>query len=141
MSKKVDSRGMPTRTYNTHRRTASTSFAAVLLIVVGALHIVQGLSALLSDGDYTTAKGYFLGSDGSKWGWAHLALGIAAVAAGAALRQRADWARGVAVIVATLSMFAAFLWLPYSPAGAIVILALDFFVMWAAFADLDRNAP
>jgi hypothetical protein len=141
MSKKVDSRGMPTRTYNTHRRTASTSFAAVLLIIVGALHIVQGLSALLSEGDYTTAKGYFLGSDGSKWGWAHLALGIAAVAAGAALRQRADWARGVAVIVATLSMFAAFLWLPYSPAGAIVILALDFFVMWAAFADLDRNAP
>ena len=141
MSKKVDSRGMPTRTYNTHRRTASTSFAAVLLIIVGALHIVQGLSALLSEGDYTTAKGYFLGSDGSKWGWAHLALGIAAVAAGAALRQRADWARGVAVIVATLSMFAAFLWLPYSPVGAIVILALDFFVMWAAFADLDRNAP
>ena len=141
MSKKVDSRGMPTRTYNTHRRTASTSFAAVLLIIVGALHIVQGLSALLSDGDYTTAKGYFLGSDGSKWGWAHLALGIAAVAAGVALRQRADWARGVAVIVATLSMFAAFLWLPYSPVGAIVILALDFFVMWAAFADLDRNAP
>ena len=74
-------------------------------------------------------------------GCAHLALGIAAVAAGAALRQRADWARGVAVIVATLSMFAAFLWLPYSPVGAIVILALDFFVMWAAFADLDRNAP
>jgi hypothetical protein len=141
MSKKVDSRGMPTRTYNTHRRTASTSFAAVLLIIVGALHIVQGLSALLSEGDYTTAKGYFLGSDGSKWGWAHLALGIAAVAAGVALRQRADWARGVAVIVATLSMFAAFLWLPYSPVGAIVILALDFFVMWAAFADLDRNAP
>ena len=38
-------------------------------------------------------------------------------------------------------MFAAFLWLPYNAAAAIVILALDFFVMWAAFADLDRNAP
>ena len=84
---------------------------------------------------------YALGSDGSKWGWAHLALGVAAVVAGAALRGRADWARGVAVIVATLSMFAAFLWLPYNAAGAIVILALDFFVMWAAFADLDSNAP
>ena len=141
MSKKVDSRGMPTRTYNTHRRTASTSFAAVLLIIVGALHIVQGLSALLSDGDYTTAKGYFLGSDGSKWGWAQLILGVAALAAGFALRQRKDWARGVAVLVATVSMFAAFLWIPYSPVAALVILALDFFVMWAAFADLDRNAP
>jgi hypothetical protein len=141
MSKKVDSRGRPTRTYDTHRRVASTSFAAVLLIVVGFFHLVQGFGALFSDGDFTTAKGYALGSDGSKWGWAHLALGVAAVAAGVALRQRADWARGVAVIVATISMFAAFLWIPYQPVAAIVILALDFFVMWAAFADLDRNAP
>ena len=141
MSKKVDSRGRPTRTYDTHRRVASTSFAAVLLIVVGVLHLLQGLGALLSEGGYTTAKGYFLGTDGSKWGWAHLALGVAAVAAGVALRQRADWARGVAVIVATISMFGAFLWIPYQPVAAVVILVLDVFVMWAAFADLDRNAP
>ena len=141
MSKKVDSRGMPLRTYDSHKRVASTSFAAVLLIVVGVLHLVQGLGALLSEGGYTTAKGYFLGTDGSKWGWAHLALGVAAVAAGVALRQRADWARGVAVIVATISMFGAFLWIPYQPVAAVVILVLDVFVMWAAFADLDRNAP
>jgi len=141
MNPKVDSRGRPTRSYTTHRRVASTSFAAVLLIVVGLFHFVQGFGALLSDDGFTTAKGYFLGEDGGRWGWAHLALGVAAVAAGVALRGRAEWARGVAVIVATLSMFGAFLWIPYSPVAACVILALDFFVMWAAFADLDRNAP
>jgi hypothetical protein len=141
MSKKVDSRGMPLRTYDSHKRVASTSFAAVLLIVVGVFHLVQGFGALFSDGGFTTAKGYFLGSDGSKWGWFHLLLGVAAVAAGVALRQRAEWARGVAVLVATVSMFTAFLWIPYSPVAALVILGLDFFVMWAAFADLDRNAP
>ena len=141
MSKKVDSRGMPLRTYDSHKRVASTSFAAVLLIVVGVFHLVQGFGALFSDGDFTTAKGYLLGSDGSKWGWAQLILGVAALAAGFALRQRKDWARGVAVLVATVSMFASFLWIPYSPVAALVILALDFFVMWAAFADLDRNAP
>jgi len=141
MSKKVDSRGMPTRTYDTHRRVASTTFAAVLLIVLGVFHLVQGFGALLSDGDFTTAKGYFLGEDGTRWGWAQLALGVAALAAGIALRRRADWARGVAVIVASVSMFGNFLWIPYSPVAACVMLALDFFVMWAAFADLDRNAP
>ena len=140
-AKKVDSRGRPLRTYDSHRRVASTQFAAVLLIVVGVFHILQGLAAIFSDGDFTTAKGYFLGDDGSTWGWANLALGVAAIAAGVALRQRADWARGVAVIVATVSMFGAFLWIPYQPVAAIVILVLDFFVMWAAFADLDRNAP
>ena len=141
MSKKVDSRGMPTRTYDTHRRVASTTFAAVLLMVIGVLHLVQGLSALLSDDDFTTAKGYFLGSEGTRWGWAHLVVGVAAIAAGAALRNRAEWARGVAVVVATLSMFANFLWIPYNPVAARVLLALDFFVMWAAFADLDRSVP
>ena len=78
MSKKVDSRGMPLRTYDSHKRVASTSFAAVLLIVVGVFHLVQGFGALFSDGDFTTAKGYFLGTDGSKWGWAQLILGVAA---------------------------------------------------------------
>ena len=47
----------------------------------------------------------------------------------------------MAVVVATLSMFGNFLWIPYNPVAACVMLALDFFVMWAAFADLDRNAP
>jgi hypothetical protein len=140
MAKKVDQRGMPLKTYDSHKRVASTSFAAVLLIIVGVFHLLQGFGALLSDADFTTSKGYALGSDGSKWGWAHLALGVAAIAAGVALRQRADWARGVAVIVATISMFGAFLWIPYQPVAAVVILVLDFFVMWAAFADLDRNA-
>ena len=141
MAKKVDQRGMPLKTYDSHKRVASTSFAAVLLIIVGVFHLLQGFGALLSDADFTTAKGYFLGSDGSKWGWAQLILGVAALAAGFALRQRKDWARGVAVLVATVSMFASFLWIPYSPVAALVILALDFFVMWAAFADVDRNAP
>ena len=47
----------------------------------------------------------------------------------------------MAVVVATLSMFANFLWIPYNPVAACVLLALDFFVMWAAFADLDRSVP
>ncbi|HSF97152.1 MAG TPA: hypothetical protein VLA55_00565 [Ornithinibacter sp.] len=139
-SPRVDSRGMPLHPSNTHRRVASTSFASVLLIVVGFFHGIQGVAALLSDDGFTTARGYFLGEDGSSWGWAHLALGVLALAAGVALRTRAPWARGAAVIVATLSMFGNFLWMPYSPVAACVLLALDFFVMWAAFADMDRTA-
>ena len=82
MAKKVDQRGMPLKTYDSHKRVASTSFAAVLLIIVGVFHLLQGFGALLSDADFTTSKGYALGSDGSKWGWAHLALGVAAIALG-----------------------------------------------------------
>lgn len=140
-SRKLNPRGMRDEG-SAARRSQSTSFAAMLLLVVGLFHAAQGLSALLSDGFVASPKGYFLGNDMvTTWGWAHLVLGVAAAAAGWALRQRAMWARGVAVAVVTASMFASFLWIPFFPIAACVMLALDFFVMWAAFADNDQNAP
>ena len=58
MAKKVDQRGMPLKTYDSHKRVASTSFAAVLLIIVGVFHLLQGFGALLSDADFTTFDPY-----------------------------------------------------------------------------------
>ena len=46
----------------------------------------------------------------------------------------------MAVIVATIGMFANFLWIPYYPAGAIVLVGMNIFVMWAAFAH-TRDLP
>ena len=140
-SRNLDSRGMPKHPSRRARRGQSTSLAAVLLIIAGVLHVVQGLTALLSDGFLESPKGYLVGSDMvTTWGWAHLLLGVAALAAGFALRQRAMWARGVAVAVVTVSMFANFLWIPFYPLASVLLIALDIFVMWAAFADYDRNA-
>lgn len=141
-NRKLDSRGMPLKPHRGAQRARATSFAAVLLVIVGVFHLLQGLTALLSDGFVDTPKGYFLGSDMvTTWGWAHLLLGVAAVAAGSQLRRRVMWARGVGVVVVALSLFASFLWLPFYPVAALVVIALDIFVMWAAFADLDPNAP
>lgn len=141
-SRKLDSRGMPRHPNRKARRAQSTSVAAVLLVIAGVFHLVQGLTALLGDDYFAAPRGYFLGSDMvTTWGWVHLLVGVAAVAAGLALRRRAMWARGVGAAVATLSMFASFLWLPFYPVASIIIIALDVFVMWAAFADLDPNAP
>ena len=105
-SRKLDARGMPLHPHDPARRARATSFAAVLVLIVGVFHVVQGLAALLGDAYFESPKGYFVSSDMvSTWAWAHLLLGIAAVAAGWFLRQRAMWARGVAVMVVTLSMF------------------------------------
>jgi hypothetical protein len=141
-SRNLDSRGMPKHPIRRRRRGQSTSFAAVLLLVLGVFHVMQGVAALASDGFYESPKGYFLDSDMvTTWGWAHLLLGVAAVAAGWALRRRAMWARGATVAVISVSMFANFIWIPYQPLAAVVLIALDIFVMWAAFADYDKNAP
>ena len=43
----------------------------------------------------------------------------------------ADWARISAIIIASISIIAQFLWLPYYPLWAILIIALDLVVIWA----------
>ena len=41
------------------------------------------------------------------------------------------WARGMAFVIAALSIVANFLWMPYYPLWSIVIIALDVAVIWA----------
>lgn len=114
------------------------TFAGVLLVLVGVFHAVQGLVAVTSDTFFAIKADYLAGASFTTWGWAHIVIGVVAAAAGAALLRGAEWARGVAVIVATISMFASFLWIPYYPVGALVMVALNIFVMWAAFARRDE---
>ena len=69
----------------------------------------------------------------SSWGWIHILLGIIAILAGVGLFSGAIWARTVAVIVAIVSIIANFVWLPYYPWWALIVIVIDFFVIWAVF--------
>ncbi len=53
------------------------------------------------------------------------------VLAGVGLFSGAVWARTLGVIIAAVSILANFAWLPYYPIWAVVIIAFDFFVIWA----------
>jgi hypothetical protein len=53
---------------------------------------------------------------------------LAAVAI--ALFLSAQWARAAAIIVTCLAIVVTFLWMPYYPTGAIVLIALDVVVIW-----------
>ena len=63
--------------------------------------------------------------------WVPLRLSCRALL-GVALFQGAVWARTVAVIVASVSIIANFLWMPYYPIWSLTIIAFDVFVIWAA---------
>jgi len=68
------------------------------------------------------------------WGWIHILVGIIALLAGIGLFSGAVWARTVAVLVAVVSIIINFVWLPYYPWWALLIIAFDFFVIWAVTA-------
>ncbi len=112
---------------------AGTSIgAAIILIVVGAVQLAQGIAAVAEDEVFIRGVEYVYKFDFTTWGgWIHIVLGAIAIIVGAGLVSGAGWARFTAIVIAGLSIIANFLWLPYYPWWSILIIALDVVVIWA----------
>ena len=108
--------------------------AGVLMVLTGLLQAFQGIVALFNDTFYVVGEEYVFQLDLTTWGWAHLTLGVVLVLGGAGLFSGATWARVLAVVLASLSIVANFLWMPYYPWWSLTIIVFDLFVIWAATA-------
>ncbi len=106
-------------------------FAAVMLVVIGLFQFFGGLAAIANGDFFVVGEEYAYDIDVSAWGWVHLILGVVMVAAGYALFRRQVWGAVVAIALASLSAVVNFLFIPYYPFWAIVVIALDVFVIWA----------
>ncbi|PBC40047.1 hypothetical protein CJ179_33680 [Rhodococcus sp. ACS1] len=105
--------------------------AAVVLVTVGILQLLQGIAAVAKDEVFVVGINYTYKIDLTTWGWIHLVLGAVVALVGCALFTGATWSRVAAVIIAAVSILANFLWLPYYPLWAILIIGLDVVVIWA----------
>ncbi|MFG3056368.1 hypothetical protein ACGFZP_36180 [Kitasatospora sp. NPDC048239] len=121
-------------------RTGWTVLAAVLMIFGGTMAIFEGIAAIAKDDLFVRTSNYTFQFNLTSWGWIHLILGIVIVLAGCALFTGATWARAVGVVLAGLSLIANFLWLPYYPFWAIVLIAVNIFIIWALCAGSLRDA-
>ena len=111
-----------------------TVFAGTIMIMIGVMHVFQGIVALVNDTFYVAGEEWVLQLDVTSWGWVHLILGAVVALAGFFVFSGAVWARTIGVIMAVLSGLASFAWLPYYPVWALVVIALDVFVIWALTA-------
>lgn len=111
-----------------------TYFASIMMIIIGAFDALQGLAAIIKQHYYVVGAQYLWKLNVTSWGWIHLVLGLVLAAAGFGLLYGTLWARIVGVIVASLIAIANFLWLPYYPVWAVVIIATCVVVIWALTA-------
>jgi hypothetical protein len=111
-----------------------TYFAAILMMLSGGFEILQGLSAIIRKHLYVVNSDYIYKISVTGWGWIHLILGVIVLLAGIALLGGALWARIVGIALAGLIAIANFLWLPYYPVWAIVLIALNVVIIWALAA-------
>jgi hypothetical protein len=109
-------------------------FAAIMMIMVGVFEALQGLIALFENEFYVATRNYTFQFDATTWGWIHLLLGLLVAFAGYGLLSGKTWARLVAITLAALSATANFLFIPYYPFWALLLVTLDIFVIWAITA-------
>ncbi|KJY23115.1 membrane protein [Streptomyces sp. NRRL S-104] len=106
-------------------------FAGFLMVFGGLMMLFSGISAIAKDDLFISTPHYAYEFDLTSWGWIHLVLGIVVLLAGLAVIRGALWARIVGLALAGLSMVASFMWLPYTPFWALVLLAIDGLIVWA----------
>jgi len=102
-----------------------------MLMILGALQILQGITAVAEDTLYVTTFSYVFSLDISTWGWIHMALGAAAVVTALGLFANQNWANIAGLAFALLSAINSFMFLPYYPLWSMVIIAFDVLVIWA----------
>ena len=121
-----------------------TVFAGMLLLFGGVMAILEGIVGISKDAVYVVTRGdYAYKFDVSSWGWIHLVLGVIAVVVGYGLLRGAPWARWGGIAIAGLNMVANFMFLPYQPVWAIIMVAIDIFVIWslATYHPADTGGP
>jgi len=114
-----------------HWATGLMAFAAVMLMIAGALGIFRGISAIAQDDVFITTQNYVFKFDLTGWGWIHLVLGAVAVIVSLGLFQGAMWSRILGVAIAGLLIIANFLSLPSYPVWSVVMIAVSGFIIWA----------
>jgi hypothetical protein len=107
------------------------TFAASVLGLVGIFQIVSGLAALLDDEFFVVTRNYTFDIDISAWGWIHLIIGALMLFTCIGLIRGKMWAGLTAIFFAVLSAVANFFFIPYYPVWAILVIALDVWIIWS----------
>ena len=106
-------------------------FAGAALLTVGIFQFLEGVAAAAKDDVLVSTRNYVYEFDLTTWGWIHIVVGILVAIVGGAILVGKRWALVAGVVLAMVSALLNFVWLPYYPAWAILIIAFDIAVIWA----------
>ena len=109
-----------------------TIFAGSMMAVTGVFQFFEGLVAVVNGNEFLVrTSNYIVKWDPTTWGWIHMIIGVVVALAGVGIFYGNLVARGVGILLASLSMIANFLWMPYYPIWSIIVIAIDVFVIFA----------
>ena len=106
-------------------------FAAVAIMLIGLFQVIAGLAAIIDDEFFIVTRNYTFDLDTSAWGWVHLLLGVLLLFASWGLVHWRDLGSGYGDLPGLAQCARNFFFIPYYPFWAILVIALDVWVIWS----------
>lgn len=122
----------------TRFRSGWSTFAAVLIGIVGLWHILSGVAAVAEDDETEALQEVLYGIDITAWGWFWIIVGALQVVTAALIFGRNPIGQILGVFFAAISAALAVFMIFVAPIWALVVLALDVTVIWALMANPEE---
>jgi hypothetical protein len=107
-------------------------FAGIMMIMLGAFQIIEGIVALFNRSYYLVGStGLVVSVDYAAWGWTHLLIGILVLAVGFGVLSGRTWARVVGIVLAGVSAVVNLAFIAAYPLWATIIITVDVIVIYA----------
>jgi hypothetical protein len=124
--------------------TGWIAFAGILMVLIGAIDVFQGLIAIIRDNYYAVTPNQIIVFDLTTWGWITLLWGIVVGLGGLGLLSGATWARWFTIVVASLNVIGqlGFVGSSQYPLWALTGITLTLVVLYALivrWGDVSRE--
>jgi hypothetical protein len=120
------------------RGSGWTSFAGILLLIVGTLNVIEGIAAIGNARFFVHDTNYIVGTL-KTWGWIATCVGAVQVAAGLGVIVRNQIARWVGVLILGVGVFVQLLMMPAYPFWSLALFALDILAIYGLIAHGSRT--
>jgi hypothetical protein len=113
----------------------SIVLAAIMVLLAGAFHAIVGLAAIGDKQFFNAPDHYYYNWNPAFWGWVNLIGGLALIVSAVFVFMRRDWSVYVAISLAGLNAIWTFFLVFFFPVWAIIVIALDVFVIWTCLRE------
>ena len=114
------------------------TFAALVLVLLGLLNVVQGLLALFDQGYFVASGKELVLVSYKAWGVVLILCGAVLAVVGGGLNGRREWARWAAAVVVIVDVVFQVGFFPSSPLLSLLLITLDVVVLYALTAKWEE---
>lgn len=105
-------------------------FASTMLLLVGAINLIQGIVAIFTPDYFVAADGDVLFFNFTAWGVVLGVWGLLLIATGFAVANRQTWGRALAIALAAINAIAQLAFVAAYPWWSLAIIAIDLLVIY-----------